>query len=331
MFDAAYDMGTPFAEKGTRTRNGFAIGAKMNSFGSIENLAVFVDTVRSGSFSAVARRNGVAASSIARQIDLLEKDLGVVLFARSTRSLRPTDAGQRLFERARTILEDMADARREVTAFHEDVQGVLRITCLPTFGRRYLVPAFDLLARTHPRLSLDLDLTERLADPAFEKLDAAIRFGDLADSNRIAQKVATQRYVMCASLGYLAINGTPKTAKELAGHRLIDKRHRANSLGWREVLGNVKTTDAMYVLESDDYEAQRDFLIRGGGIARLPDWVVGPDVAAGSVIELSLDDVPKAKVTGIHIVRAIPRPSARLRAFSVALEQVIRKGTVWHC
>ena len=303
----------------------------MDSTRLISSLTVFVDTVRAGSFSAVARRYGVAASSIARQIDALEKDLGLALFSRSTRSLRATEPGELLFKRALRILEDMADTRREVSAFNDEVQGTLRITCLPTFGRRYVVPALSLLAETHPRVTSELDLTERLADPALEKLDAALRFGELPDSTRIAQKIATQRYVICAAPGYLDRYGTPGDRSDLTKHRLIDKRHAASALGWREVLGPARAAASNFVFESDDYEAQRTFLLSSGGIARLPDWVVGQDIQAGQLIELALQDLVADPASGIYLVRAIARPTAKLRAFSAALQQVIGKRAIWLC
>jgi DNA-binding transcriptional LysR family regulator len=303
----------------------------MDSPRLINSLTVFVDTVRAGSFSAVARRYGVAASSIARQIDALEKDLGLALFSRSTRSLRATEPGELLYKRALRILEDMADTRREVAAFNDEVQGALRITCLPTFGRRYVVPALSLLAETHPRVTTELDLTERLADPAVEKLDAALRFGELPDSTRIAQRIATQRYVICAAPGYLARYGTPGELADLTRHRLIDKRHASSPLGWREVLGPLQAAADKFVFESDDYEAQRTFLLGSGGIARLPDWVVGQDVQAGELIELTLKDLVADPASGIYLVRAITRPTAKLRAFAVALQQVIGKRPAWLC
>ena len=170
----------------------------------IDNLEIFVDTVKSGGFSAVARQRGLFASSVARQIDALESDLQVALFTRSTRSMKPTPAGELLFHRALRILDEVADARSEVTSFDQEVQGVLQVSCLPTFGRRYVLPCLNLLFEKYPALRVDLDLTERLTDPTAERQDASIRFGEQADSGLIATRIASQRYVVCASPSYLA-------------------------------------------------------------------------------------------------------------------------------
>src|SRR6218665_3421813 len=105
-----------------------------------EHLAVYVDVVRTGSFSAASRRRAVTPSAVVRQIDALEQDLGVTLLVRSTRALSLTDAGRHLFERAQRLLDDLADTHAEVAAFDSAVSGTLRIACFPTFGKRYVIP-----------------------------------------------------------------------------------------------------------------------------------------------------------------------------------------------
>src|ERR1700751_4921621 len=109
-----------------RPRNAFAQDAQMESAKFAENLSIFVEVAQARSFSAVARRKGMVASSVARQIDALENELQVALFTRSTRALVRTDAGNLLFERAVKILHDMTDARSEVTSLEQGVSGLLR-------------------------------------------------------------------------------------------------------------------------------------------------------------------------------------------------------------
>src|SRR5215207_4145344 len=100
----------------------------MESIKFAENLAMFVDVARARSFSAVARRKGLVASSVARQIDALEHDLKVTLFTRSTRALVMTDSGSLLFDRAVKILHDMSVVRSEVVSSEQSVQGLLRVS-----------------------------------------------------------------------------------------------------------------------------------------------------------------------------------------------------------
>lgn len=297
----------------------------------VENLEFFVETVRAGTFSTVARQRGLAVSSVARQIDALEESLQVALLTRSTRSLLPTEAGELLFHRAVRILEDLASARSEVTSFDHEIQGLLQIRCLPTFGRRYVLPCLNELCEKYPALRFDLDLTENLIAPTAERQDVAVRFGDQPDSSLIGTKIGTQRYVMCASPAYLSRQGHALHRDELHRHQLIDKRHRSSALGWREVLPDPRLTSAACVLQSDDFEVQRLAALAGTGIARLPDWVVGQDIRQGLLQEVAVEGIPRDMEAGIYLLRATARPSAKLRAFSDALIRHVGAPNLWLC
>ncbi len=293
-----------------------------------EHLTVYVDVVRGGSFSSAARRRGVTPSAIVRQIDALEYSVGVPLLVRSTRALAMTDAGERLFERAQRLLDDLADTHAEIAAFDGAVAGVFRIACFPTFGKRYVIPALDAVMREHPRLSAELDLTERLADPVLERLDAVIRIGELADSTLIATRLAGQKRLLVASPDYLARHGVPATPAALAGHRLIDKLHGADLLGWAHMLGHPAGHGTVF--RCDDFEAMREAALAGVGIGFLADWVVGPDVRSGALVRISLDGESwNESETGIYLLRALAQPSAKLRVVSAALREVIGSPRVW--
>lgn len=294
-------------------------------------LAIFADVAREGSFSGAARRRGVSPSSISRQIDALEQHLAAPLFLRSTRQLSLTDAGEVLLVRARQILDALVDAQQEVASMSGEVAGVLRVACFPTFGKRHVIPLLGRLAQAHPRLLIELDLTERVADPVAERLDVVIRIGELSDSTLIATRLATQTRVLCASPAYLAQAGTPQAAQELAGHRLIDKMHGADLLDWADLLGEPPRQRGLQpAFRCDDFEAMRIAALEGFGIAYLPDWVVGDDLREGRLRQLlpawSAD--PRSQ-TGIHALRALRRPPARVAAFIDALKAHIGEPPCW--
>jgi len=299
-----------------------------------EHLTVFVEVVRGGSFSSAARRRGLTPSAIARQIDALEQSVGVPLFLRSTRALALTDAGERLFERAQRLLDDLADTHAEISAFAGAVNGTLTLACFPTFGKRFVIPAVRAVMQQHPELKIELDLTERLADPVLERLDAVIRIGELADSTLIATRLAGQKRLLIASPDYLARHGAPETCAALAGHRLIDKLHGADLLGWTNVLGwpAGHRQGSGAVFRCDDFEAMRGAALAGIGVGFLPDWVVGGDVRSGALHRLDLEGEPwNAAETGIYLLRALAQPSAKLRVMSSALREVIGTPPVWNC
>lgn len=297
-----------------------------------EYLAVFAEVVRQGSFSAAARRRGQTPSAIVRQIDALEHSLGVPLLIRSTRALTMTDAGERLFERAQPLLDQLADTHAEIVAFDSAIAGTFRLACFPTFGKRYVIPALQRVMADHPHLSVELDLTERLADPVLDRLDAVIRIGKLASSTLIASKLADQYRLLVASPDYLARAGCPETVAHLAGHRLIDKIHGADLLGWSEVAAKPGGAEAISqaVFRCDDFEAMRLAALGGIGIAFLPDWVVGTDVQTQSLVRLHLEaETWNATATSVWILRALPQPSASLRVVTAALRETIGAPPTW--
>jgi DNA-binding transcriptional LysR family regulator len=297
-----------------------------------EFLSTFVDVVRAGSFSGAARRRAMTPSAIVRQIDTLEQDLGVALLIRSTRALTLTDAGRRLHERALGLLDDLADTHAEVSAFDGSVSGTLRIACVPTFGKRYVLPVLAALQAEHHSLKVELDLSERLADPVLERLDVVVRMGELADSTLIATKLAPLTRLLVASPAYLAQMGMPESAADLTSHRLLDKLHGTDLLGWRDVLGCPAghAENGVVAFRSDDFEALRAAAVAGIGIALLSSWVVGPDVKAGTLVRLSPDGEPwNEQPTGIYLLRALPQPSAKVRAFTEALRTSVGTPPVW--
>ena len=296
-----------------------------------EHLAVYVDVVRTGSFSAASRRRAVTPSAVVRQVDALEKDLGVPLLVRSTRALSLTDAGRHLFERAQRLLDDLADTHAEVAAFDGAVSGTLRIACFPTFGKRYVIPVLPSLAREYPSLHVELDLTERLADPVAERLDLVVRMGDLQDSTLIATRLAPLDRIIVASPAYLEQYGVPESADALRQHRVLDKLHGNDLLGWSNILG-APTGEACEraVFRSDDFEAMNGAAIAGMGVAFLPSWVSGPSVQAGDLVRLPLSGEGwNERPSGIYLLRALQVPSAKIRAFTEALKNHIGTPPRW--
>ncbi|TWF58867.1 LysR family transcriptional regulator [Neorhizobium alkalisoli] len=297
-----------------------------------EFLSTFIDVVQEGSFSGAARKRAVTPSAVVRQIDTLEQDLGVALLVRSTRALTLTDAGERLHERALRLLEDIADTHAEVAAFGGSVSGTLRVACFPTFGKRYVVPIVTALQLEHPDLKIELTLTERLADPVQERLDVVIRMGNLPNSTLIGTRIAPFRRLLAASPAYLERAGVPETINDLFDHKLLDKLHGADLLGWTDVLGTPagEAGHGEVAFRCDDFEALRGAAEAGMGIAFLSTWVVGPDIQQGKLREVlpGLDrwnDDP----AGIFLLRALPSPSAKVLAFSRALIASIGNPPVW--
>lgn len=302
----------------------------MESIRFAESLSMFVDVAQDKSFSAVARRRGLVASSVARQIDALEQDLKVRLFTRSTRALVMTEAGNVLYQRALNILNAMTDARSEVVSLDGSVQGLLRVSCVPAFGRRHVTPHLASLFDKYPALNVELELTERTVDPVLERFDLVIRIGDQPDSGLICQRIGSQRYVMGASPAYIERHGRPVHFVDLAQHRLIDRQHSTNARGWRELPGiDWSSNPPQFALESNDCDARRMCAAQGLGIALMPNWAIGEDLTAGRIVELDLQGAPKQQASGIYLVRAAGRATVKVRAFTQHLLHSIGRSPSW--
>ncbi|MFP9231087.1 LysR family transcriptional regulator [Pectobacterium cacticida] len=291
----------------------------MRTISYVEHLPVFVAVARAGSFSAVAARQGMAPSSVVRQIDVLEAALNVRLFVRSTRGLTLTEAGELLLARVPVLLDEWVDLRAEVAALGDKPQGVLRVACLPTFGRHHIMPLLpDLLAR-HTALRVELAFTERLADPVRERLDAVIRIGPLKDSRLYAQRLGTQHWSICASHAYLRQFGRPAAWDELSHHRLLDKHHDPERLMWHglRAAGLIPENALDNPFTCDDFEALLLAAVAGLGLAYLPTWVTAHAVASGQLV--TIFDDPARREDDIHLLRALPRAPAKLAVFTEAL------------
>ena len=226
-------------------------------------------------------------SSIVRQIDALEAELGAPLLTRSTRALVPTSAGQLVLQRAQPVLDDLVDLRAEVLALTGAVSGVLRIACLSTFGKRYVLPALEALIANERRL--------------------------------------------VASARYISRLGNPDSVSALAVHRLIDKMHSTDVLGWSSLLGSsTKQFAAGHEVFRDDFEALRLAALSGFGIALLPSWVVGEDIMAGRLTRLlpSIVDA-SGDAGGIYALRALVEPLAKVNAFTASLRRTIGSPPIW--
>lgn len=284
----------------------------MDIYRYTENLSLFVEIARCGSFSAVARRHGVNPSSIMRKIDMLEAVMKAPLFTRSTRGIHLTEIGDALFTRAVGVLEALNDMRDEIVSLNEGVTGTLRISCLPTFAKLHIFPWLPEFKSHYPDVDLVLDLTEQLEIPSIERLDAAVRIGKLKNSSLYATKIAHQTWIACASPRYIEQYGVPGGPTELPGHHILDKYHDPHSISWSRIIDTQGGEYRLY-MRCNDFEALLKAAISGLGIVFLPNWVVGQDIKAGRLVNI-FDD-PQQKVDDIHFLRALPRMTPKLAAF----------------
>ncbi len=292
----------------------------MSSIG-IQGLTAFAETVRQGTFAAAARELGLTPSAVAKSVARLEADLGVRLLHRTTREVSPTSDGRELAERCRRVVDEIDALRSDAEGARGEPAGTLRITAPVTFGKRVLVPKIAALVARHPRLCVDLALSDRYADLAREGLDAAVRVGVLRDSSFVARRIAKQQLVFCASPAYLAAQGRPTAPQRLERHRRLAFRLPTSGRirPWEFVRGGKVVTETFEArIVMNDGEALVAAALAGAGIAQVPAYMAEDALASGALVEVMKAYRPPA--LPISIVYAGGRlVTPRLRALVDAL------------
>ncbi|TFF42541.1 LysR family transcriptional regulator [Pseudomonas sp. RIT623] len=291
-------------------------------------IKAFMATVEARGFSAAARKLGVATSSVSRLVDALEQDLGASLFNRSTRQVSLTEAGAGYYQRARDIVEALADADASVADRGEEPVGVLRL-CLPVeFGRRVIAPHLGAFLARHPGLELDIDLSDRFDDLLDGRYDLSIRLGEPAPSDELVccPLGRFQRWLV-ASPAYLAARAPLQHPQQLADCACLRFRYGQAARPWR--LRQAEQTLELNVagpLRSANADLLREAAIAGSGVALLADWLVRGDVEAGRLHRLFADwEVsPGIASTGINALY-LPnhRGSRRVMAFVAFCEALL--------
>ena len=242
---------------------------------TLRSLHCFVRAVELGSLSAVAREQHATQSSISKIIAALEDDLGVRLLERSTASLAPTMPGRRFYERARSVLEEYADAVADVRGATAAASGLLRINAPVALGQFCLNGYLQDFLRRHPGIEVELILNDRMVDLVGEGVDIAVRLGSDLPPNAVARRAGASQRLLVASPGYLKAHGTPQSPEELAGHDYV--RFAWASAGDRLELSDGErsvsiATQGRYRV--NNALAIRDTLVAGGGIGLCPEWLV---------------------------------------------------------
>jgi len=275
----------------------------------LQQFIAFAETAKHGGFAAAAREQGVAPSTLAKAVARLEAALGVKLFHRTTRQVRLTPDGERLYQRCQRVLAEVEDLQVEASGTRASVSGMLRIDLPAFYGKRFVLPLLADLMQRHPQLQIDVRLSDAYVDLVREGVDLALRIGPLRDSTLVARRVDKQQLVLCASPAYLASRGTPRRIEELAGHDVVvfrlptSGRDRPWQLRQR---GKAVERVPRAQVRIDDGEALVEALKLGMGLCQLPDMMVQGELERGELVELLPSCRPEPMP--IHIVY----PSGRL-------------------
>ncbi|HLY07313.1 MAG TPA: LysR family transcriptional regulator [Rhizomicrobium sp.] len=281
----------------------------------LRELTAFVRAGETGSFSRVARELGVSQPSISRMVADLEARLGVKLLLRTTRRITPTDAGRVFLDRTRQILGDLDDAESAARGA-DSLRGTLRVALSGAFGTREVIPRLPGFVSQHPKLHVDLLMSDRTEDLVNEGADMALRLGPLPDSGFGARLLGKAPRLVVASPGYLARKGTPQTPADLARHDCILGPGLSGLSGWSFTRsGNTTSVTVRGTTTVASADGVTACAKAGLGIAIASRWMCRAELEAGEVVPI-LSDYQLAWVKVHAVYPSGRRPSLKVRTFS---------------
>jgi len=278
-----------------------------------------------GSFTAAAERLGVSKAAMSQRVAELERVAGVALVRRTTRSVRLTEAGQRLVDDTRASFEQIAESFAQVRDLAGSPRGLLRVTAPVALARQQLVPLLADFLRQYPEVRLELDLSDRISSLATEGFDLAIRHTASPPDTHVAWTLCQTRSVLVATPAYLRRNGVPQLPQELARHNCLHYPRAHETPAWTFECRPPATPERATVqvsgsLAANNSEALRDAALAGLGIALLPDFSAQASLRAGRLVELLPDWTPVGSFAGqLYAIRPysahVPRAVSALVAF----------------
>lgn len=268
-----------------------------------QEMRAFAAVVDAGSFVGAADALGQSKTAVSRLVSELEARLGVRLLHRTTRKLSLTPEGEIFQERSKQLLSDVEAAEAELTARAGEAIGPLRVNVPFTFGLMHLAPLWPVFMAQHPKVVLDVTLSDRLVDLVEEGYDLAVRIARLPSSTLVSRQLTSTRLILCASPQYLRRHGTPKQPEDLAQHAVLAYTLLSTGEQWElqgpEGLVKVRVVPRMRSNSGDTCCAAA---LQHQGIVLQPSFLVAAHLKSGALVEV----LPRYRAFefGVHAVYA---------------------------
>lgn len=265
-------------------------------------MQVFLRVVETGSFSEAARVLRMTPSTVSKLISRVEARLGVRLVERSTRHLSLTTEGQIYYERSQALLQDIDSIERELSFGAAATGGTVRVNVSVALGVLGLEPLLPEFWQLYPNIIIDLSLSDEIVDLYLDRTDIAFRVGTLSDSGMMARRIGVAHRKIVASPSYLGRCGTPRTIDDLSRHNCLGFNFRRAAPVWPlKESGRIVDRVVNGSLLANNGETVRRMALAGVGLARMGDYHVRADLAAGRLVEV-LADVVDPDEEEIHAV-----------------------------
>lgn len=242
---------------------------------------VFLTIAETGSFTATAERLDLSKPMVSRAVALLEDWFKARLLQRTTRKVSLTEAGEQALEYCRRITELTNNIEQDFLARSGELSGTLRIAANPSFGGSHLLRALQNFMARHPKLHIQLLLSDQKADLVESRIDLALRFTHHVEPGLVARRLNHIHSLLVATPDYLARYGTPATPHDLARHRYLAHAN-VNQKTWRFFRDGEETAlELSSPFSVNDSNALLNCVLSGGGIAMLPKYMVNEHLAQG--------------------------------------------------
>lgn len=293
----------------------------------LDDLEIYAKVALSGSMSIAARQLGLSPAFVSKRIKRLEEALGTRLLHRTTRQITMTEAGQGFYERIINILASLEEAQSFASGRSNEILGTLRVAAPTSFGRMHIAPHLAGFMIRHPKLAVDLILSDALTDIVAQGFDLAVRISDLKDSGLVARKLCKVTRVLCASPSYVARHGLPQTIDELSEHQCLPAH---NGEPWRlHGPAGPLTYRAEGLLKTNSSEVIREAVISGLGIALRSTWDVGGELSDGRLVRVLPDYEGSRNVTVSAVFPSRNFLPSKVRAFIDYLQMIYGPEPYW--
>lgn len=281
---------------------------------NLADIAVFVQVVDAGSFTAAAGQLNISKAVVSKYVTRLEERLGARLLQRTTRRLTLTEAGEALYAKSAGALAELADAQKDVARLTGAPRGHLRVTAPTYFGSSILAPLLKEFAARYPEIRLELDLDDRITDLVKDRFDVAVRITSQVDPGLVARRLADSALVVVGSPAYFKRRGMPKSPADLTAHACLGYSLARMPNEWR-----FKPPKGRWIAVRLDCPlyCNSDFVLKqaaldGVGIALFPRFFVARELEDGRLAQaLAGYGTPVLSINLVYVSRRNLLPKVR--------------------
>ena len=293
----------------------------------LEMLRIYCAAVEAQSFKEAAMRLGTSPQAVTRAVQEAEALVGEILFHRNTRRVRATEAGEAFAHRARDLVRQMDELLRpKDSEIDAEIAGPVRLTAPKSIGERFLMPALARLAEKHPRIMLDLRLSDAISDPIAEQIDIGVRIGFMRDSRFVVRPASRVGFSVIASPKLIARVGEPTDLAALAllpTTGFID-RNTGRLWPWQFANGQ-QFTPTNLAFQTDDGDCECRAVVAGLGFGQIVSYLAQPLLRAGKVVSVLDGYAPEAWPVYVYRPQRGPVP-ARIRLVFDAMLAALEKS-----